>query len=187
MRSSLNDTWPTNLSQRIALKQRTGSPTGVSQPTEPAATGEAPAKPQESSCGSPLAPPAPVVNGDQHARHDPCRRHVAARARPRGRVCLAGVGAALGQRVVSQPMNPPRPSRPPLAFTTVVCGYREAGTILGCPGCWVARSTGGDYLGTSLTQRAARRAIEQHLEGRRGRAFPRKWEGWGRADAGWPV
>jgi hypothetical protein len=60
--------------------------------------------------------------------------------------------------------SPNSPRRPATAFTTVVHGWREAGTILGCPGCWVARSNGGDYLGTFLSQRAARRAIEQHLE-----------------------
>jgi hypothetical protein len=33
-----------------------------------------------------------------------------------------------------------------------------------CPGAWEAHSARGDDLGTFLTQRAARRAIEQHLE-----------------------
>jgi hypothetical protein len=33
-----------------------------------------------------------------------------------------------------------------------------------CPGSWVVRSKGDDYLGTFLTQRAARRAIERRLE-----------------------
>jgi hypothetical protein len=31
--------------------------------------------------------------------------------------------------------------------------------------CWVARSHSDEYLGTFRSQRAARRAIERHLEG----------------------
>jgi hypothetical protein len=76
-------------------------------------------------------------------------------------LCRKGQIQARQQARMSRPTNSPR--RPATAFT-VVCGYREAGTILGCPGCWVARSNGGDYLGTFLSQRAARRAIERHVE-----------------------
>jgi hypothetical protein len=71
---------------------------------------------------------------------------------------------AASPRIMVGPTDRNLPRRPATAFTTVVYGFREAGTILGCPGCWVARSRGGAYLGTFLSQRAARRAIERHLE-----------------------
>jgi hypothetical protein len=45
-------------------------------------------------------------------------------------------------------------------WTTIAVGGQEAGAMTSCPGPWVARSKGDDYLGTFLTQRAARRAIE---------------------------
>jgi hypothetical protein len=86
-------------------------------------------------------------------------RHLAPGVRPGCPVCSAR-GDDLGRDVMSQPIVP---RRPPTTFMTVMCGVSEAGTILGCPGCWVARSNGGDYLGTFLSQRAARRAIERHL------------------------
>jgi hypothetical protein len=45
-------------------------------------------------------------------------------------------------------------------WTTITASGREAGTMTSWPGSWVARSNGGDYLGTLVTQRAARRVIE---------------------------
>jgi hypothetical protein len=63
-----------------------------------------------------------------------------------------------------QSTKAPRQSQPPLAFTSVVCGYREAGTIIGRPGSWVARSSGGDFLGEFFTLVEARRAIQRHVE-----------------------
>jgi hypothetical protein len=54
--------------------------------------------------------------------------------------------------------------RSPTAFATVMCGLREGGTILGRPGSWTARSATGKDLGTFLTPKEARRAIQRHVE-----------------------
>jgi hypothetical protein len=45
-----------------------------------------------------------------------------------------------------------------------MCGLREGGTILGRPGSWTARSATGKDLGTFLTPKEARRAIQRHVE-----------------------
>jgi hypothetical protein len=72
-----------------------------------------------------------------------------------------------------QPTNSPRRSPAPTTFTTVTVGWREVGTMTGCPGSWNAHSASGDYLGKFLRPLAARRAVQHQLEAENGKRLVR--------------